>query len=480
MIQTFGLMLCRLFTDLTVKNEWDKDEPKSNIRDRLIVEALYPGCGKSDYFKNAFKDDKDSILFVTPTNRLAYNFIEDGYRANTCHSLLKIDIDGKFNRRMKNLNLDNVRYICFDEIYCYNLNMLERIRKFMDEHPEIDCGSSGDYLQLRSPNCEVKEYRYIIDKCIHKMFPNRVILKDIKRIINNDLKKSSEQIALIHTLKAEIFDMSFEWNEARKRHILRHFETIALGDIRDRTICYTNYTADQININLNQINGGIKVNDWVTCCAKLELKKTKDISGEGFVTCQTNYEYKIRALETNIITLWEPLSENVFTISRAQFANHMKLSHCMTNHSSQGSSFDGPIVLADCLLPYADRNFVYVGLTRSRDMSLLKVCLNTQKDDLFVQNLSAKIAGHIVADNEAGRTFDMAEYVNYEWFVKQLKKQMFRCYNDECSCNLNISKYEAGCQQQYSIDRRDNDVAHTMSNCVISCLNCNVSGYVKK
>ena len=70
-------------------------------------------------------------------------------------------------------------------------------------------------------------------------------------------------------------------------------------------------------------------------------------------------------------------------------------------------------------------------------MKKVKLCWNGD-EKLIIKNLDKKIEGHKKEDKEKGRAFYLHEYVNHNWVLNQLEKQMYRCYNDACGVNLEL------------------------------------------
>ena len=88
--------------------------------------------------------------------------------------------------------------------------------------------------------------------------------------------------------------------------------------------------------------------------------------------------------------------------------------------------------------------------------------------------IERKIDGHKKADSEKKRCYASSEYVDAATVMRLLQQQGGCC----CHCNEEVLlqwKESAGTRdtRQFSIDRINNDVAHTKNNVVVSCLRCN-------
>jgi hypothetical protein len=466
----------------TLKNEYDLNEMSLILKNnnRLIILGMYAGVGKTSAFKNVFMEQKAHCLIICPSNRLCYDNLSNGFNSFTCHRLLRMGINSEHMKEMKGVDLTDVKYLLWDEIMCYNLKIRQKIEYFMRKNPSIKYYATADVKQLPAPKVEEKEFEYLGRK-LPESFPNSVYLKEIKRC------KDKDDVLLIHKLKDMIFDYNFEWTNDRKREILKDFPTVSLNEITtDKTICYLHNTEKQINTRINALHGGMKIGDKIVCKDKLIKKKDN-------VICHVNTEYEIveryperliiedklqKSIFMNKVRLGQDVSTEspyFFEITRAEFSRNFRLCYAMCNHSCQGLSLDGEGVIADLLFKFATREWTYVALTRFREMKKLKLCWNDYAtlggDKLIIKNLEQKILGHKKEDREKGRVFSEYLFVNHKWVICQLEKQMYRCYNDACSVNLELD-YEDGSRNQYSIDRIDNERSHEQDNCRLLCLNC--------
>ena len=66
--------------------------------------------------------------------------------------------------------------------------------------------------------------------------------------------------------------------------------------------------------------------------------------------------------------------------------------------------------------------------------------------------------------------FNESEFVNYKFLENLIKESNLICYYPFCKKKLNLDKANTALA---SIERLDNTIGHTKSNCVIACLECN-------
>ena len=69
------------FNLIPIINEFDIVETSTKLlaNNRTIVLGMYAGVGKSTLIKNAFKENMSEILFITPSNRLAYEYVDEKF-----------------------------------------------------------------------------------------------------------------------------------------------------------------------------------------------------------------------------------------------------------------------------------------------------------------------------------------------------------------------------------------------------------------
>jgi hypothetical protein len=88
--------------------------------------------------------------------------------------------------------------------------------------------------------------------------------------------------------------------------------------------------------------------------------------------------------------------------------------------------------------------------------------------DIIVSN---KLTAHRSQDLKHNRQYKEEDYINSEWIKERLIKCSNRC--EICQHELKLAGYEFRDPKQWSVDRIDNKIAHIMSNCHITCWNCN-------
>ena len=87
-----------------------------------------------------------------------------------------------------------------------------------------------------------------------------------------------------------------------------------------------------------------------------------------------------------------------------------------------------------------------------------------------------EIAGYKAQDAEAGRDFKEEDYITCEWVKKMLwgrGGQNMCCAVRECMRTLLTEWDEDTKDEQFIVDRLNNDLPHTRDNCRLTCVSCN-------
>ena len=123
---------------LEMKDEWDTESIANQMtrRSPLAIRSKYAGGSKSHIAKH-FSKLGYKTLFVVPQNSLVQNIDDE---AVTTNKFFAIPVgDGE-----KLPEFDHSKFYCivFDKIYMNSLYILNRIRVFVNDHPEKNhrCG----------------------------------------------------------------------------------------------------------------------------------------------------------------------------------------------------------------------------------------------------------------------------------------------------------------------------------------------------
>jgi rubrerythrin len=81
--------------------------------------------------------------------------------------------------------------------------------------------------------------------------------------------------------------------------------------------------------------------------------------------------------------------------------------------------------------------------------------------------IKKKIRRHFEEDEEKGRISD----IDYDYIINLLQNQDYKC--KRCNILVKLSWTDAYDNQQFSINRINNDLGHIKGNVEITCLSCN-------
>ena len=90
------------------------------------------------------RDKGYKVLFVCSTNKLVQKYGED---AKTANMFFGISFG---NAKLQPFDYSSYDVICFDEIYCHGLSVLNKIREFTLNNPDKITIATGDARQMKT------------------------------------------------------------------------------------------------------------------------------------------------------------------------------------------------------------------------------------------------------------------------------------------------------------------------------------------
>ncbi len=435
---------------LPVLNEWSLEELSSiyETNNLVLCKAECAGAGKTSSFKHYGSNKK--MLIVCPFNNLCCELRNEGFQAITLHKLLGLrmtdeneDVEGKA------FKIDEFDIIVFDEIYLYPVSKLEKINKFIERFKsKKQIFATGDEYQLPPiDELNVDNIKAYYNGIIKKMFLNQISLKENKRC-----KDPADRIKM-----KQISDSirNAETKEEALKIILSNFKTVSrLEDVKTNfNVVGLNKTGEMVNklrhdeIELDYYFEG------------LELIGRKTVSKRKVYV---NYTYSIIEIGEKDVVLSDGDIE--ITVPMTEMSNLFKLPYARTCHAMQGLSVNEEITIFDIHHPMISVSWLYTAITRTTNLKNVNIFVNDLHSENINEIIRNRINGHIVADAEAGRKFEKAEYVTIDWVKTKLEKVK--------TCKICLSGLD---YDSFSIDRINNALAHTQGNCQIICRRCNVS-----
>jgi hypothetical protein len=178
-----------------------------------------------------------------------------------------------------------------------------------------------------------------------------------------------------------------------------------------------------------------------------------------------NYTYTIVSMGEKEFVLAD--GDTQFTVKKATVDKYFILPHARTCHAYQGLSEDEPITIFDREDEFADPEWIYTAITRTTRLENIAIYIGKKPTrDLRIE-IGKRIQSHKTTDSTQGKSV-VGDYITIDWVMKRLRTRK-SC--ERCGEYLDSS----GGMNAWSIDRRDNELGHTQSNCRIVCLHCNVS-----
>jgi hypothetical protein len=493
-----------------LKDEYDNQEFKEIFDEsNTLVLGEAPGVGKSTSVKNY----DPNCLFITPFNKLSQENKKDGIESITSNILMGKHIDeGKdFNE----YDVSGYNNICFDEIFLYSDKELRDIHKYIKSHPIHKFFATGDIDQLKDFKSNLnniiddKEYK---NKCINMIFNNHILLKINKRLNSEDDKEK------LNNLKTDIFN---EKNNKNIIDLLKNYGFNIITNMKDvkttNNICYFNFKVNKVNkyVHNNLIdipNNYLTYKDvkyfknlYIVCKSHTitksninitennNLNYTKDNEGiikfiidnveyiyKPRVKCYVNHQYKIVDINNKYVYIVEEV-EKVITVMNINNLDDFILSYASTCHAVQGLSINNEITVFDVDAPHVDLNFVWVAITRARDLKKVNIFATPEKEkEVLKQSMieryyKDKIEGYKRQDRIANRNIINNKYIDCEWIEEKLG-DIIDCHDKKCSsCHKKyyIILNQGIVYSNISVDRIDNKQSHHKDNCQILCVDCN-------
>jgi hypothetical protein len=459
-----------------INNEFDKNEINQVFeRNRkTMIKGLYAGVGKTTSVKNY----GHNTLFISPYNKLCQNLRKDGFDAITLNKLLGVYVDGNSYAKKCDYDITDYDSICFDEIMLYSPKELRLINEFMMKNDKIKFFATGDTDQLKPFGHginNVSDISKYMNDCIRLMFDCEIMLK-----VNKRLKSEEDRQKLIN-LKNDIFNTKISIEKLCKKYGINTVKD--LDDVTtNQNITYFNYYTDMVNsfchkkVKAPQDHVMIKgVKYWkslnVICKKHYQVKAVKTF---------VNYIYEIIGFNKNSITVRDPLDRTIIELSHKLFSEHFRLSYSNTCHSCQGLSIDDKITIFNSNLEaYVQRDFLYVAITRATKLENVTVFIHD--NETVVRQLEGKLNKYFTykvseyqrQDAEKKRNYEKNEYVDLEWIREKYKACKVCSY---CRTPFDIGINDNGyVSSTLTLDRMNSDLPHVKSNCVLSCIECNIT-----
>jgi hypothetical protein len=431
--------------NIEITDEWNVDEIISKIENKTIITALCAGAGKTYTLCNYAKSKK--TLFITPYNALCFALQKNGLTAITRDKLMGEIFDGNSNIHREPYNVSDYEAIVFDEIFLYRVEDLQKINRYMLSHKHITFLATGDGFQNK-PICE-NNSSVNYEQIIMSMFPNNVLLRKNKRGKTESDRQQFENLS---------YDVRNMKDKKEFINIVKKYKLKVIHQMSEitskRNISHLNSTCDKVNyIIQKKTHPKSKYYEGLNLlCKKSYIYKSLRL----FV----NFTYKIEMIDKDYLLLND--GEKNVSVSREIIESHFKLPYSQTCYSLQGLDIDEPFTIFDINNYFVNINWIYTAITRATEIQNIQIYFGEISDNDIDSKINSMISSHRKSDSK--RKMPMTNYIDLKWAIKELKNTSV-CYY--CKDELN--------DDNFSIDRKDNNLNHVKENCRIICFTCNVS-----
>ena len=404
-----------------------------------------------------------------PTNRLLQ---EKEVEATTYNKFFSIAVHEDVGEKLPAFDYSPFNVVVFDEVYMSNLYVLDKVRRFIKENPDLIVIGTGDVKQLQGvevmTNCQ--NPAVYIDNCIDIVFEYNIFLEVCKRVGAKDSEEEDRNREIINNMYNDFWESKLPIQDI----IPKYFETTDDIMASEHNIAYTNIRCRNVaNEIRNRLNKKDKYEVGEILIARKWIKQPR---------VNVNLRYRITNIEQDElgaqITLQNIANdEDKFRLFEAVVANNFIYSYCATCHSSQGASVKGSITIHEYNLPIASREWVWTSITRCVDFRKVRFYSNPSFDKQMDKNMimryfKNKVENYKLQDRKAGREINEQEYITPEWCLKMCKS---RC--EKCNTSFNFEVKHGKLCSNFTAQRLCNDYGHHLYNCCAYCLWCNVSSH---
>ena len=449
---------------LEIKDEYDRAAICQILEEhkQVMIKANTPGCGKS-YICEGMVELGHKVIFICPTNKLVqkYEAANDNITSVTVNKFFSIKMG---DMKLKSFDSSEFNVFVFDEIYCNDIHILNRIKKFIDNNKDKIIIATGDSEQLK-PVSEITnqdiDYDEYMDSIMSQLFKNEIILKINKRFKNKEDMDRLEEIKKMLKDGCNI-----------NKLILKHFKYTDNINESENNIAYKNETCKNVSSairkKLNKVDD-YEVGEILICRRYIHVKKTN-------VKFQINFQYKIVKIEGEFFTLENIITGEEQSIGDKIIKDAFIFNYCATCHSSQGASINGKICIFDYKDKLVDWRWLWTAITRATQIeNVYFYDYTNDKNNNFNNNLlcsyfNKKINNYKIQDKLGHREI-CKDYINSNWFFDNLDETC-----NICKCELTYKLHGNGTiTSNITADRINNNICHSIDNCKICCVRCNTS-----
>lgn len=367
--------------------------------------------------------------------------------------------DGELVKTKPPYDLSKHDRICVDELFQISVKDYERVLLLIQGKDVVGTGDTFQTTTGVSHNNYV-DRRQFYEETLWKAFPYRMTLTKSWRL------ESPADEELILKMRRELQE------GAPISSVIKYFKTTKDLTAFDTHIPYTNLCAQKLEQMFGNQPTHLRFKDYDKSKRKIEASGQPihiDSDGVHYVMENGKRHQYLRKGLVYPVQHFVLQGVNMVKIGD-KFYNRCRFTgiHANTGHSLQGDTIRKKF----CILEWSHFNatweWFYTAVTRCVRLSDVYIYTGESLTRGVIKNVGYKLDGLKKTCEEKGRDFDLTA----KWVTEQMKRQNYCC--QICSGVLNLD-YEQGDGNQWSIDRRDNQLGELQSNCRITHLSCNQS-----
>lgn len=456
------------------------------------------------------------VLGVSPWNPQVKALTKGyGVEAVTFCRLAGMNACGQLRRKAK--DLEPYACVVIDEALLLSHRQMVALRALIAKNPTVAFWITGDPCQLEAvgdPADQATKERWLKD-----------LLHTVISIRRSARLTDPAEAAMLEEIERLLLDSP---NPDLRAIMLRFFHTITLAQAKaagiTRAVAYYHSTVDRLNHESQTARP-----PPATPCVRLGRRKTPYYEGDTLV-CRVGHlergcslwrsvSYRILEVGPTAFTL-QAMDDNMdeeddveleqdpeavptsssesrgskgaasapFSVPVDRILTHFRLPGVSTLHSAQGTTVDGPLLVADWECEHACVRWLYTALTRPRRLSDVWLLVNSKAPPTpSAAYFRHRIGSYMAQDRAAGRDLLLGEPVDAGWWAGQA-----RCNGMVCpGCREPMEWWEVASEDGTSegwwqdtnrappslvtLNRRNNALGHFKDNCELMCMACNRS-----
>lgn len=442
----------------------DIESEEIEVFERFNITSDVPGSGKTYLAVKYAQQKSDNFIVATFNNFQARDLMrrDPPVPATTVYKLCGARPGTEAAAKLEQHKYDTV---IIDELGMHGSTARLMLMRYMEKNPTTQFIATEDLLQLEpieGPdwNPQNKDWYTMVST---KLFPNNIHLLVPKRFGPEDVQK-------VKQLKTDLFVQTKSKTFKIDEYAHKAEEFLNLWTPESLFITYTNNKRHEVNEAIHKHLGFTDY--YIRGQEYICKKRIKESGGELYISCG----YKLLDFNDKEIILQDILFNEEISIKRVDkngkdrlVKEILSLPYCKTCHSIQGSSVAGNVVLFETEHYCVKNNWLYVALTRARDLNkVYYVPGATERMD--IEKIKRKCIAYQRQDKDAGRVVLKENRIWIGDILSLSQKQGHCC--GRCHQEMNYTTKRNG--EDWTVDRWDDSRGHEKGNCFLSHLSCNV------